>query len=119
MYLRQLSGQTEFIVSYFLQGSILCLDIYMSLSKPSICFSERVTSAKWRNKLLIHDINLTVHRKSACCLRPLIFLETEVITPFWHRRSQVFPKGHCHHDLKAFCESVHNNLGKNVTENMK
>ena len=38
----------------------------MSVIKPSICFSKRVISAKWRNKLLIHNINLTVHRKSVC-----------------------------------------------------
>ena len=36
-----------------------------------------------------------------------------------HWRSQVFPKGHCHHDVKEFCESRHNNLLKNVIENMK
>ena len=109
-----MSGQTEYILSYFLHGSILCLGIYMSVSKPSICFSKRVISAKWRNKLLIHNINLTVHRKSACCLRLLVFLETWVVAPFWHWRSQVFPKGRCHHDLKAFCESGHNNLFKNI-----
>ena len=60
-----MSGQTEYILSYFLHGSILCLGIYMSVIKPSICFSKRVISAKWRNKLLIHNINLTVHRNSA------------------------------------------------------
>ena len=35
------------------------------------------------------------------------------ITPsHWHWRSQVFRKGGCHHDLKAFCESGHNNYLK-------
>ena len=82
-------------------------------------FSKRVISAKWRNKLLIHNINLTVYRKSACCLQLLVFLETWIITPFWHWRSQIFPKARCHHDLKAFCESGHNNLFKNIMENMK
>ena len=37
----------------------------MSVSKPSICFLKWVISVKWRNKLLIHNINLTGHRKSA------------------------------------------------------
>ena len=32
---------------------------------------------------------------------------------------QVFPKACCHPDLKAFCESGHNNLLKNIIENMK
>ena len=31
---------------------------------------------------------------------------------------QVFPKGRSHHDLKAFCESRHNNLFKNIIENI-
>ena len=30
-----------------------------------------------------------------------------------------FPKGRCHHDLQAFCESGNNNLFKNIIENMK
>ena len=76
----------------------------MSVSKPSICFWKRVISIKWRNKLLIHNINLTGHRKSACCLRLLVFLVMWVIALFWRWRSQNFPKGWCHHDLKAFCE---------------
>ena len=59
--LSALHGQTEYILSYFLHGSILCLGIYMSVIKPSICFSKRVISVKWRNKLLIHNINLIVH----------------------------------------------------------
>ena len=58
-----LSGQTEYILSYFLHDSLLCLDIYMSVIKPSICFSKLIISDKWRNKLLIHNINLTVHRR--------------------------------------------------------
>ena len=114
-----MSRQTEYILSYFLHGSIFCLAIYLSVSKPSICFWKRIISAKWRNKLLIHNINLTGYRKSACYLRLLVFLETWVIAPFWHWRSQVFPKDHCHHNLKAFCESGHNNLLKNIIENMK
>ena len=79
-----MSGKTECILSYFLHGSILWLGIYMSVIKPSICFSKRVISAKWRNKLLIQNINLTVYRKNACCLGLLVFLETWVIVPFWH-----------------------------------
>ena len=31
----------------------------------------------------------------------------------------VFPKGRCHHDLKVFYESGHNNLFKNIIENTK
>ena len=62
--------------------------------------------------MLIHNINLTCRRKSACCSQLLIFRETCVIAPFCHWKSQVFPKGYCHHDLKAFCESGHNNLLK-------
>ena len=92
----------ECIQSYFLHGSISCLGIYMSVSKPSICFWKCVIAVKWRNKLLIHNINLTGHRKSACCLQLLVFLEIWVIAPFWHWRTQVFPKGCCHHDLKRF-----------------
>ena len=91
----------------------------MSVVRPSICFSKRVISAKWRNKLLIQSINLTVYRKNACCLRLLVFLETRVIALFWHWRSLVFPMGRCHHDLKAICESGHNNLFKKIIENMK
>ena len=30
-----------------------------------------------------------------------------------------FPKGRCHHDLKAFCESGRNNLFKSIIENIK
>ena len=92
----------ECIRSYFLHGRIFCLAIYMSVSKPSKYFWKRVISIRWRNKLLIHNINLTGHRKSACCLQLLVFLEIWVIAPFWHWRTQVFPKGCCHHDLKAF-----------------
>ena len=70
----------------------------MSVSKPSICFWKWVISIKWRNKLLIHNINLTCHRKSACCLQLFVFMETWVIAPFWHWRTQVFPKGCCYDD---------------------
>ena len=71
---------------------------------------QRVISTKWRNKLLIHNINLTGHRKSVYCLRPLIFLDTNVIALFWHWRSQVFPKGCYHHDLKGFYETGYNSV---------
>ena len=54
--------------------------------------------------MLIRNINLTGHRKSTCCLQLLVFLEIRVIAPFWHWRSQVFPKGCWPHDLKAFCK---------------
>ena len=88
-----MSGQTEYILSYFLHGNILCLGIYMSVIKPSICFSKLVTSVKWRNKLLIQNINLTVYRKNACCLGLLVFMETRVFAPFWHcGGSWFFPK---------------------------
>ena len=86
-----------YMVVYFASGSTC-------VSKPSICFWKRVISVRWRIKLLIHNINLTGHRKSACCIQLLVFLEIWVIAPFWHWRTQVFPKGCCHHDLKAFCE---------------
>ena len=92
----------ECIRSCFLHGSIFSLRIYMAVSKPSICFWKWFISNKWKNKLLIHNINLTGHRKSACCLQFLVFLDIWVIAPFWHWRIQVFPKGCCHHDLKAF-----------------
>ena len=74
----------------------------MSLSKPSICFWKWFISNKGRNKLLIHNINLTGHRNSACCLQLLVFLEIWIIAPFWYWRTQVFPKGCCHHDRKVF-----------------
>ena len=57
----------------------------MCVSKPSICFWERVISIKWRKKLLIHNIKLTGHRKSACSLQLLVFLEIWVIAPFFPR----------------------------------
>ena len=62
----------ECIRGYFLYGSIFCLGIYMFVSKPSICFWKWVISNKWRNKLLIHIISLTGHRKSASCLQLLV-----------------------------------------------
>ena len=92
----------ECIRRYFLHGSIFCLGIYISISKPSICFCKWIISNKWRKKLLIHSINLTGHRKRSCCLQLLLFLEMWVIAPFWHWRTQVFSKGCCQHDLKAF-----------------
>ena len=109
----------ECIRSCSLRGSIFCLGIYMSVSKPSICFWKQVISIKWRNKLLIHNINLTGHRKSACCLRLLVFLEIWVIAQCWYWRSQSFLKGYCHHDLKAFCETGYNSVLLNIIENMK
>ena len=114
---RHLFGKTIKIVyknsivkeRYFLHGSIFYLGIYMCVSKPSI---------KWRNKLLIHDINLTGHRKSACCLQLLVFLEIWVLAPFWHWKSQVFPKSCCHHDLKVFYETGYISVLLNIIENM-
>ena len=47
----------------------------MPVNKPSICFWKQVISIKWTNKLLIHNTNLTGHRRSAWCLRLLVFLE--------------------------------------------
>ena len=105
--------------SYFLHGSIFCLGIWISVSKSSICFWKSVISVKRRNKLIIHNIKLTGHRKSACCLQLLVFLEIWVIAPFWHWRTQVFPKGSCHHDLKAFCEIGYNSVLLNIIDNMK
>ena len=52
--------------------NIFCLGIYMSVTKPSTRFWKRLISTKWRNKLLIHNINLAVHRKSECRLRLLV-----------------------------------------------
>ena len=109
----------EFTRSYFLHGSIFCLGIYMSVSKPSINFWKWVISIKWRNKLLIYNINLTGHRKSACCLKLLVFLEIWVIAPFQHWRFQVFSKDCFHHDLKAFCETGYNSVVLNIIESMK
>ena len=60
--------------------------------------------------LNIHNINLTGHRKIACFLRLLVFLEIWVIAPFWHWRFQDFSKGCCHHDLKAFSETGYNSV---------
>ena len=74
----------------------------MSVSKPSLCFWKWVISIKWRNKLLFHNINLTGHRKSACCLQLLVFLAIWVFGQSWHWMTQIFSKGCCHHDLKAF-----------------
>ena len=91
----------------------------MSVSKPAICFSKRVVSIKWRNKLLIHNINLIGHRKSAYCLRLLVFMKIWIIAALWHLRSQVFHKGCCHHDLKTFCKTGCNSVLSNNIENMK
>ena len=107
------------IWSYFLHGSIFCLGIYMFVSNPSICFWKRFISTKWRNKLLIHNINLTSHRKSACCLQVLVFLEIWVIAPFWNWKFQVFLKGCWYHDFKACCETGYNSVLLNIIENGK
>ena len=64
--------------------------------------------------MCIHNINLIGHRKSACCLWLLVFLEICVIAPFWHWRSQDFPKG-CHHqDFKALSETGYNSVLLNI-----
>ena len=105
--------------SYFLHGSIFCLEIYMPVRKPSICFWKWVISIKWGNKLVIHNINLAGHRNSACCLQLLGFLEIWVNALFWHWKTQNFPKGCCHHDLKAFCETGYKSVLLNIIENMK
>ena len=94
----------ECIRSYFLDGSIFCLRIYMSVSKPSICFWKWVISIKWRNKLLFHNINLTGHRKSTCCLQLLVFLMSHC-SVLALEDPGFFHKSCCHHDLKAFCET--------------
>ena len=80
------------IQSYFLHGSIFCLGICMSVSKPSICFGKRVIWIEWRNKLFIHNINLTSHRKSACCLQLLVFLEYESLLRFGIGGPKFFPR---------------------------
>ena len=108
----------ECIRSYFLHGSIFCLGIYVSVSKPSICFGKQVLSVKWRNKLVIHNINLTGHTKSACCLRLLVFLEILVITPFQDWWSKDLPKGCCQHNLKAFWGTGYKSALLNIIENM-
>ena len=104
-----MTEHTECILSCFLHGSILCFGIYMSVIKPWICFSNGFFQLSGGTSCLFN----------ACCLRLLVFLETWVVAPFWHWRSLVFPKGCCHYDLKAFCISGHNNLVKNIIENMK
>ena len=65
----------EYIRSHFLHESIFFLGSYMSVSKPLICFWKQVISINWRNKLLIRNMNLTDHRKSACFLLLLVFLK--------------------------------------------
>ena len=53
---------TNFVGNYqrIVERNISCFDIYISVSKPSTCFWKRVLSTKWRNKSLIHNINLKV-----------------------------------------------------------
>ena len=73
MYLEELSWKTEYIleVSYF-QNEITCYKLHQHPGSvfswylkhqyiwfTSWCFWFRVISTKWRNKLLIHNINLT------------------------------------------------------------
>ena len=69
--------------------------------------------------MLIHNINLIGHRKSAYCPRLLVFMKICIIVPLWHLSSQVFSKGCCHHDLNTFCETGCNNVLLNNIENMK
>ena len=107
------------IRNYFLHGNIFCRGIYIFVSNPSICFWKRFISTRWRNKLLLHNINLTGHRKSACFLQLLVFLQIWVIAPFWNWKSQVFLKGCWYHDFKAFCETGYNSVLLNIIENVK
>ena len=102
------------MLSYFLHETIFCLGIYVSISKQSKYFWKWVISTKLINKLLIYNISLIGHRKSACSLRPLAFLITWVIALFWHWRSQAFLKGCCHHVLKTFCEARYNRVLKKI-----
>ena len=55
-------------------------------------FENRLFSVKWTNKLLIHDINLTGHRKSTCCLRLLVFLQIESLLCFGIGGPRIFPR---------------------------
>ena len=105
--------------SYFLHGSIFCLGIYIPVSKPSICFWKWVISNKWRNKLLIHNIKLTGHRKSACCLQLLVFLEIRSLLCFGIGRSRFFPRVAATMISKRFCEIAFESVLLNVMENMK
>ena len=89
----------EFMRTYFWYESIFCLGIYMSVSKPSICFC---------NKLLIHNINLADHRKMHVVYGSWFFLEIWVIAQLWHWRSQGLPKGCCHHDLNVLLNTIKN-----------
>ena len=91
----------------------------MSVRKPSICLRKRIISTKWRNKLLVQNINLTGHTKNVCCLRPLIFLETRVITAVRHWGFKVFWKIFYLHNFKAFCETGYNSILDNIIENKK
>ena len=79
-------------------------------------FQKKVTLMKWSNKLQIHNVNLTDHRKSA---KLLVFLQIWFIAPFWHWRSQDFPNGCCQHDLKSFCETGCNSVLLTITEDIK
>ena len=76
----------------------------MSVSKPSICYWKRVISINCRNKLLIHNIKLTGHRKSTCCLQLLVF-QMSHCSVLALEDPGFFHKSCCHHDLKAFCET--------------
>ena len=64
------------------QQNIFCLGIYRSVSKPSTRLWKRVISTKWRDKLLIQNINLAVHRKSEYCLRLLVSWRHESMLRF-------------------------------------
>ena len=109
---------------YLFFTSIFCLGIYMSVSKPSICFWKQVISIKWRNKFLIHNISLAGHRKSTYCVhiervQLLVFLEIWVIARFWYWKSLDLPKSCCHYDLKAFCGTGYDSVLLNIIENTK
>ena len=63
----------ECIRSYFLNGSIFCLSIYVSVSKPSICVWKQIISVKWRNKLRINMLwinNINFDRSEKGCMLP-------------------------------------------------
>ena len=36
--------------------------------------------------------------------------------PLWHWRPQVFPKGCCYYDLKAFCETGYKSVLLNISK---
>ena len=64
--------------------------------------------------MCIYNINLTGHKKSACCLWLLVFMEICVIAPFWHWGSQDFPKRCRHQDFKALSETGYKSVLLNI-----